>query len=693
VIRNQALATNPPSYYLSLVQTQGAVAFWPMNEQKGASKAVNDGSTIGSNDGTIVGSTSSYTLGVVGQGPNQSAYQLDGGFINVASPTGIYTPETSVSGWVRVPTGQAGNGYVYYSGSAAKDGFGLGVFSGQAQGFACIASGVCATVTSGGPSLGDGNWHLLTLTKDDNGLTLYVDGLEASTHALAGDISYVAIPQINIGRNAVTGGNLLNAAVDDVSLYDHALSPSDVAALWPAGACPQSTVADLQTGPLPAAGTLPGLPLSTDGRFIVDTVGKVTNNRVKLASVNWYGFDQLTDAPAGLQCQPLSAIVQSIVSRGFNSVRLPWSTDSWNANPVVPNIAVAANPALRGLHLRDVMDKVINELARQGVLVVLDNHTSQPGWCCSETDGNALWWENYIPGQAPKWSSMSNAQKMALYNQGNNAWLSAWSNIIQRYSPSGSDPQAAVVGADLRNEPRDDTTLGIHNIWGGKGTPVYENWQQAATTAGNKILSLNPKTLIMVEGVDYGTMLGGQDDKTDLPTNPTNGWGGAGGYPIKLTPPKGESANKLVYSVHNYEWDQKTLTSTQLGQWWGYLLKSGKYYPATPVWIGEFGTCNTNSTNCLQKGAQGTWWQALTKYMSATDVDWSYWSLDGTGAGAAPPARPLYCNGSLDSGDPEGMRFEGCQDSYGILGSSWQTDADPNLTTALRKLETYTQKP
>jgi endoglucanase len=416
----------------------------------------------------------------------------------------------------------------------------------------------------------------------------------------------------------------------------------------------QSTQPTQSARALPGA-SLPSLPLTTNGRFIVS---KNTQSRVKLVSGNWYGFEQANFAPGGLDRQPLSAIVAQIKMLGLNSVRLPWATDSWNSNPLVPSSALAANPGLVGLHEHDLMDKVVNELARQGLMVVLDNHNSTPGWCCSGTDGNALWWEHYNPAAPPDWAGMGAAQRTQLYLQGDASWRQAWQDIVTRYSPGGSDPQPAIVGADLRNEPRNDSKLGLRSIWGGESTPAYENWQHAATTAGDQLLAINPNLLIMVEGVNYSVYLGGFDDNTDLPVSPANGYRGAGGYPVQLSVP-----HQLVYAPHNYSWDRGT-SSTKLGQWWGYVLGNSSYQ--APVWVGEFGTCNTSAVNCLTATTQGAWWQTITSYLRKTDVDWSYWAVNG-------------------------MKDAVKTESYGLLNPSWSGEALPQLSQDLRDLEAASQ--
>jgi hypothetical protein len=61
-------------------------------------------------------------------------------------------------------------------------------------------------------------------------------------------------------------------------------------------------------------------PLHTSGHQILDSAGHV----VRLASVNWYGFDQKEYVPGGLVHAPLAAIIGQIQAIGVNSVRLSY---------------------------------------------------------------------------------------------------------------------------------------------------------------------------------------------------------------------------------------------------------------------------------------------------------------------------------------------------------------------------------
>ena len=68
---------------------------------------------------------------------------------------------------------------------------------------------------------------------------------------------------------------------------------------------------------------------------------------VKLGFVNWYGAESPDYVVGGLAYQPVSEIIGRIVSLGFNGVRLPWSNQMWEANPVVPAAPGGGQPAVR----------------------------------------------------------------------------------------------------------------------------------------------------------------------------------------------------------------------------------------------------------------------------------------------------------------------------------------------------------
>ncbi len=198
---------------------------------------------------------------------------------------------------------------------------------------------------------------------------------------------------------------------------------------------------------------------------------------MRLTSVNWYGFDQKEFVVGGLDHAPLDAIVKEIAELGVNSVRLPWANETLERNPLVADYAVKVNPQFKGKHAMEVMDAVIRALTDAHLMVILDNHVSRADWCCSETDGNGLWYNSEYP---------------------ESKWLTDWQTIVRRYKKN-----RWVVGADLRNELRNGAA------WGGADPKL--DWHAAAERGGNAVLAANPRLLIMVESPDYSTNFAGFD--------------------------------------------------------------------------------------------------------------------------------------------------------------------------------------
>jgi endoglucanase len=330
---------------------------------------------------------------------------------------------------------------------------------------------------------------------------------------------------------------------------------------------------------LPVPDATIAFPLHTQGSSIVDASG----SQVKLNLVNWYGAESPDYVVGGLKYQPVASIVNQIVSMGFNGVRLPWSEQMWQANPVVSAGLLTANKQFIGQHARTIFEAVVKDVAAAGLMVVLDNQVSSAS-CCISTANN-LWYS----------SGYSQSQ-----------WLTDWKSMASAFK---NVPQ--VIGADLRNEPRGAAT------WG--GSPA-DDWHAAAERGGDAVLSADPQMLIFVEGTDYATDLSG-----------------IASLPVVLSQP-----GHVVYSVHDYSFDT---TVTGYDQWvqkiqasWGYLV--GRY----PLLVGEFGTCDS-AGSCVDSpssGSLGPWFTVFTRYLAAHNLSWSYWALNGTMSDQDPSADSHY---------------------------------------------------
>ena len=172
--------------------------------------------------------------------------------------------------------------------------------------------------------------------------------------------------------------------------------------------------------------------------LVVDSAG----DRVKLACVNWYGAHMEGHVVNGLDRQTIATIANTISSLGFNCIRLPFSLEQFYDNPLIEADRLSANPELVGESSMSVFQAVVTGLTEAGLMVILNNHNSRAGWCCSEQDGEGLWWTNNYPEEM---------------------WLQALAAMAETFL---SNP--LVVGLDLRNELR--KAHGHSPVWGGGGT-------------------------------------------------------------------------------------------------------------------------------------------------------------------------------------------------------------------------------
>jgi aryl-phospho-beta-D-glucosidase BglC (GH1 family) len=397
----------------------------------------------------------------------------------------------------------------------------------------------------------------------------------------------------------------------------------DVASVDATAISPDATATEDASHDVVTAGGIAdeALPLSTCGRWIVDAQGR----RVKLAGVNWYGANDVDLVVGGLDKVSLASVAGKIRELGFNSVRLPFSNEMLHSTAVVTD-AVAANPTLRGKTAIAIFDATVEALARAGLLIVLNNHSTHAMWCCNYDDDGLWYTKEYSEEQ----------------------WIADWEFMAQRYA---DNPR--VVGADLRNEIRiaKPVTGLLPRLpnWGGGDA---NDWRAAATRAGDRIAAKTPRWLIIVEGLNSA------DDLTAV-----------GGNPIVLKTPK-----KLVYSAHQYGFfrpglpaipglggtydtmDAGQLSSASQKQW-GYLTEPAQPFTA-PVWLGEFGDSASSDPK---------WLTNLAAYLHETDIDWAYWAING---------------GPKASGDPEPYGL--LDDDWTTVRDDWRLSTLRSLQSGTR---------
>ena len=349
----------------------------------------------------------------------------------------------------------------------------------------------------------------------------------------------------------------------------------------------------------------------TSGNKIVDSNG----TEVRIAGINWYGFETPDFLIHGLWAQDYKTVLNNIKSLGYNVIRIPFSNQMVESNPVPTNFTqnaggVTVNQALADATALQDMDTIVSYAGSIGLRVILDNHRSEAG---SSNESSGLWYTSAYP-------------------QAN--WIADWKALATRYSASKFtfNGNPTVIGMDLRNEPHligSSSTSG--SCWTGDTTTggcptslTAQNWPVAATAAGNAILAINSHLLIFVEGNDcYSGVCG---------------WQGGNLIGVATNPVTLSVANQLVYSAHDYgpnlfqqPWFNGSATPASLdaiwNKYWGYISAAG----TAPVWLGEFGTDNTSSDiENSAAGSQGQWFESLVSFLQSNpQINWTYWALNG----------------------------------------------------------------
>lgn len=398
--------------------------------------------------------------------------------------------------------------------------------------------------------------------------------------AIAGDTAVEANEGFLLNLSGASGATIARASATGTILNDDTaplprLSVSDISVT-------EGNPGTSGTGSGTGSGTAATGWFSTRGNQIVDAEGKI----VKIAGVNWFGLESSNEAPHGLWARGYKEMMDQMVDLGFNTIRLPFSTDLLHGG-TPSGVDFSKNPDLQGLTGLQIMDRIVDYAGQIGLRIILDHHRSDAG---AGTSGNGLWYDAAHP---------------------ESQWISDWRMLAARYA---DDP--TVIGADLHNEPYNGT-------WGTGGAT---DWAAAAERAGNAIGSVNPNWLIFVEGI--GTYDG------------QSYWWGGNLMGVRDHPVTLDVANKLVYSAHDYPnsiyaqpWFQSadfgdTLTQ-KFDQMWGYIYKEG----IAPVYLGEFGTRMADARDLV-------WLDKITAYLSGDldangthdiaagqqGISWTWWS-------------------------------------------------------------------
>lgn len=208
----------------------GLIAHWPMNE--GTGTTVED--TVGTYDGTFVNTP------VWSKGPNDDgslAFNMDDR--DGVQITGLMgsQPVGTISLWANIGRSDIGVNPPKQSNLfsiadsvviATRDYVGVSVYLYQ--------GGATWLALNSGQAIESTGWHYITTTFDDtaNIWRLYIDGVMVANSATAMTLTYTGVgTNTFIGRQGNGSANYdYDGGIDDIRMYNRALSPNEVAALY-----------------------------------------------------------------------------------------------------------------------------------------------------------------------------------------------------------------------------------------------------------------------------------------------------------------------------------------------------------------------------------------------------------------------------------------------------------------------------
>ncbi|KAF2112788.1 glycoside hydrolase superfamily [Lophiotrema nucula] len=388
------------------------------------------------------------------------------------------------------------------------------------------------------------------------------------------------------------------------------------------------------------------LPLSTSGRDIVDSNGDIFH----YAATNWPGHQEAM-IPEGLQHASVEEIVSWFPKFGLNSVRLTFAIEmiddiySNSTNQTLEKTVIGAlgepngtivldqilanNPAFTKQTTRlEVFDAVANELAKQGVVLHLDNHVSKAFWCCGENDGNGWFGEKY-------------------FNVDN--WIRGWSYIAKHAKENW--PTFASVG--LRNELRNAA----------ESEPVdWYTWYVHMTAAAKAVHEADSDALIFFSGLSFDTFI----DPIPLgkALNGTNGTSTAGKSAV-FNPSDFAFKDKIVLEIHKYDFEAtQDDCPTFKSQWYekGFQALNASD-PNTrflfPMVLSEWGF--------IQNGTywnQTTYNKCLIEMVEDWKFGWMQWELSGSFYLQTRPGRTP-------------ATIQGLEEAWGLVDYNWTTVRSP----------------
>ena len=218
--------------------SDGLVGHWPLD---GNSGAVSD--VAGGNDGTVQGSPQRGVTGVYETAAVSFGTSADD-YVEVPNADALRPAELSFGGWFRTDSGANSQTVVQKADTRyGEAGYAVDIQTANSlRAHVAVESGQ-ASVNPWGVAIQDGQWHHVVCTWDGDTMVIYLDGEEVDRDgSQSGRVVHSDRPlYIGYGDNGYASYYDMDGAIDDIRVYDTALTPDQVGTLYTDGDTTSST--------------------------------------------------------------------------------------------------------------------------------------------------------------------------------------------------------------------------------------------------------------------------------------------------------------------------------------------------------------------------------------------------------------------------------------------------------------------
>ena len=315
--------------------TDGLIGYWPFNGN------ANDESGNGNNVLAINGATLTSDR----NNNSESAYYFDGQSEMIVNQ-GLNAPHITITCWINMQENYSNN-YLISKWKTGNLAYGIRMDNYNLRFFINTTNGTI-TKSFSDLEISQDEWVFLAVTYDGNTLNGYLNGnksIEEVTHS--GDITS-SISNFIIGNNS-NSSQPFKGMIDDILIYERALSDSEIQSIYVSGITEQSNIC----ANIHCDGGNVGIGTSDTQGYTLAVAGDVIAEEVKVALINYwpdYVFEE------GFELSSLESLKEYINTHGH-----------------LPEIPAAEDVKIKGIQLGQMNAALLKKIEELTIYLISQN--------------------------------------------------------------------------------------------------------------------------------------------------------------------------------------------------------------------------------------------------------------------------------------------------------------------------------